>query len=234
MVLSRLSIVCAAMVALSAPALARPGGWGGAGWGGPGWGVRDSGWSGPGAPDRSREGRITVSRFISHDPLAAGLGHGAIVVTSGSPGDQYLEQQGQAVFEAAMVDRLAKAGYDVRTAHPEGGHALELTVQRTELEPAERKKPVSGEAGIEVGNRGTGYNLAIAVDLSKPLPPLIGTRVEARIRDRATGTVLWEGRAEVTTREGAKGWGDQEIAARLASALLDGFPSASDGIARAG
>jgi hypothetical protein len=66
-----------------------------------------------------------------------------------------------------------------------------------------------------------------AVDLTKPLPPLIETRLEARIRDKASGVVLWEGRADIDTREGDDRWNDQAVAARLAEALFDGFPLAS-------
>ena len=79
-----------------------------------------------------------------------------------------------------------------------------------------------------MSNRGTAYGLALNVDLSKPLPPLVSTRLDTRIRDRASGKVLWEGRAEVATREGDKDWGEQDIAARLAAALFQGFPLASD------
>ncbi len=235
-------MVTAALGVLTLPAagLARPG-WGGGGWGGSDWGDPYGGGYGGGfgrgwidGPDRSREGRISVDRFVSHDPLAATLGQGPIVVSSQSPGGGYLEEAGRAVFEAAMVDRLVKAGYDTKQMQPTGGQVIELMVARTVLEPAERKKPVSGEAAVEVGNRGVGYALALNVDMTKPLPPLITTRLEARIVDRATNTVLWEGHAEVATREGAKGWSDQDIAARLAAALLDGFPHASDGIKRAG
>ncbi|HNJ48934.1 MAG TPA: DUF4136 domain-containing protein, partial [Novosphingobium sp.] len=53
---------------------------------------------------------------------------------------------------------------------------------------------------------------------------LISTRLEARVRDRASGKVLWEGRAQIVTRDGDERWGDQQVAARLAQALFDGFP----------
>ena len=215
---------------------ARPGGWGGSGWGNPTWGP------GPGDPfgnrsarrepiaDRSREGRITVSRFVADAALAAKLGHGAITVASQSSGESYLPEADRAAFEAAMIDHLIKAGYDTTQVHAANGQLAELTVTHSLLAPAEIKKPVSGAAAISVGNRGSAYGLALDVDLSKPLPALVSTRLEARIRDRATGAVLWEGRAEVATREGDSEWTDQIIAARLAGALLDGFPSAADAL----
>lgn len=212
-----------ALAAGATPAHARPGGWEGPGWGEPGWPgpSRDA----PATRDRSREGRIDVSRFVAEGEAAQALGHGAIAVASRGAGQDHVPQGDRAAFEAAVVDQLVHAGYDTTHAQPEGGQVAELTVTRTVLEPAEaRRKPVSGEAAMSVGNRGTAYGLALAVDLSKPLPPLVSTRLEARIRDRATDKVLWEGRAEVATREGDAKWGEQAIATRLAEALFDGFP----------
>jgi hypothetical protein len=118
---------------------------------------------------------------------------------------------------------------------PTGGQLAELRVTRTVVQgPEERHKPVSGEMAMSVGNHGSAYGMAVNVDLTKPLPLLVSTRLEARIRDRATNKVLWEGRAEVATREGGKGWNEQDIAARLAAALFDGFPLASDAGIRLG
>lgn len=233
---SLLLVACA--LAVPSVALAQRGGWGG-GYGGGAFGSpygRDFDRGSYGGRDRSREGKISVSRFVSDDPLAAGLGHGAIMVRSGTPGHPDFDQLDRETFEAAFVDRLAKAGYDTRQSDAgSGGQVVELSVIHTELEPPEPPhKPISGEATIGASNRGMGYGLAIGVDLTKPLPPLISTRIEVRIRDRATQTVLWEGHAEVATRPGAKGWTSQQTAARLAAALLDGFPHAADKVARPG
>lgn len=217
------ALSCLAIAA--SPAIARPGMYGGPGWGGPGF--RD----GPGPRsiqrDRSREGRVEVNRFVGDDPAA--LGQGAIAVTSQTEGQDYVPQGDRAAYEAAVIDQLVHAGYDTAQAKAEGGHSAELRVTRTVLEPAEAKRsPVSGSAAMSVGNRGSAYGLAVNVDLTKPLPPLVSTKLEARIRDKATGQVLWEGRAEVATREGDGKWTEQAIAARLAEALFDGFPAARD------
>lgn len=224
--LAALSLLALALAV--APAQARPGAWGDPGW-------RDGGWSGPVSPrerdtgrDRSREGRIEVNRFVAEGTAAQALGHGAIAVSSGTEGQDYVPQGSRAAFEAAVVDQLIHAGYDTAQQRADGQLA-ELKVTRTVVEPAEaRRKPVSGSAAMSVGNRGTAYGLAVNVDLSKPLPPLVSTRLEARIRDRATNAVLWEGRAEVATREGDEAWSEQAIATRLAEALFDGFPRAGD------
>jgi hypothetical protein len=236
--LARLSPALALlMLAGATPALARPGGWGGPGWGGGyegagGWRDArrdDSPADRLGRRDRSGEGRIAVNRFVGDRPEA--LGHGAITVTSGTAGQDYVGQDNRAAFEAAVVDRLVQAGYDTAQAQPVAGQVAELKVTRTVVEPAEaRRKPVSGAAAMSVGTGGSAYGLAVNVDLSKPLPPLVATKLEARIRDRASGAVLWEGRAEVATREGDDKWSEQAIAGKLAQALFDGFPRASDGV----
>lgn len=224
-----------ALAATAMPALAeaRPGGWDGPGWGSSRW--DRPGWENTRSTprsierDRSREGRVEVARFVAEGDAAQALGHGPLSVASGTEGQDYVPQDHRAAYEAAVVDQLVHAGYDTAQASQTGGQLAELTITRTILQPAEaRRSPVSGEAAVSVGNRGTAYGLAVNVDLSKPLPPLVSTRLEARIRDRTTNAVLWEGRAEVATREGDDQWGEQAIAARLAEALFDGFPRASD------
>jgi len=84
--------------------------------------------------------------------------------------------------------------------------------------------PVSGEVSLGAGNRGSWGGISIAVDASRPLKALIATRIDARIRDKATGELLWEGHADVVTRDGDKHWTSQAIAQRLAAALFKDFP----------
>ncbi len=69
--------------------------------------------------------------------------------------------------------------------------------------------------------------MALAVDLTKPAKALVSTRLMARILDRASGKVLWEGRADIVTRDGDSRWTEQAIATRLAAALFEDFPSRS-------
>lgn len=233
-------VLLTVLAAAAAPTtvMARPGGWDGPGWGQSRW--DRPGWESPRSTPRSLEsrrsdeGRVQVARFVAEGDAAQALGHGAIAVASGTEGQDYVPQGNRSAYEAAVVDQLVHAGYETAPSVTNGasqtdGQLAELTVTRTVIQPAEAKRnPVSGEAAVSVSNRGTAYGLAVNVDLTKPLPPLVSTKLEARIRDRATNTVLWEGRAEVASREGADGWGEQEIATRLAEALFDGFPRASD------
>lgn len=237
--------VCLLLGAASAPVGARPGGWDGPGYGGygrgygSGWG---GGWNDPLLDSRvrsasrgdPREGRVEVSRFIAQDAPVDVLGHGSVAVTSlaGTSGDgpvdgptqDYLAQNARAPFEAAVVDRLVSVGYDTMHSDPTGGQVAEVRVSREVLVPAEIKRsPVSGTAAMEVGTHGSGYGLAVNVDMTKPRTALLSTRLDARIKDRASGKVLWEGHSQIATREGDDKWNDGAIASRLAEALFDDF-----------
>lgn len=242
------SAACFLSLALAPlPSLARPGGWGG-GYGSYGGGY-GGGWGDPLARSTarsrsgdSREGRVEVSRFIVQDASVDLLGHGPVAVTSlaGSTGDgtvrnelpggalggvpDYLAQNARAPFEAAVIDRLVAVGYDTIHADPSGGQLAELSVSREVLVPAEIKRnPVSGTAAMEVGTRGSAYGLAVNVDMTKPRTALLSTRLDARIKDRASGKILWEGHSTIATREGDDKWTDGAIADRLAEALFDDF-----------
>lgn len=230
MALFRLSLVAlTGVLVVATPAAARPGGWGGPGGYGSGWGnsgFGSSGWDSRRAQaDRSIEGRITVSRFLAEGEAASALGHGRIAVV-GTPGDRDVaEPRELAMFEAAVIDRLTHAGYDTANLDANGGQITEITISHDEAAPAEAPhKPVSGEMEVGVSNRGSMMGMAINVDLTKPLKALVATRLEARIRDRVTKAVLWEGRADIITREGDPRWSGQVIATKLAGALFGNFP----------
>lgn len=218
-----------AALASASPALAQPG------WGRPGWGSSMRGdWGSSHVQSRSdgrdsREGQVDAAQFVADDAGDA-LGHGPIAVVAAPEDGGAAQAPGErAYYEAAVVDQLVKAGYDTTTPDPDGGQIAELRIVRETLVPQEAKrKPVSGEAMMGVSNRGTMTGMAIAVDLSKPKKALVSTRLEARLRDRATGKPLWEGRAEIATREGDAKWTDQAIAGRLAAALFAHFPDPSE------
>lgn len=216
------------LIACATPSLAQPG-WGGSGWGGRGWGggMRGDMWgesrinSQRAAPD-NREGKVDAAQFVAPDAGEA-LGHGPVAVTA-MPGTT-TDASEQTLYEAAVIDQLVKAGYDTIKPDPTGGQVTELRIVRDVLVPEEQKrKPVSGAMSVGVSNYGTSTGMAIAVDLTKAKKALMSTRMEARILDRATGKALWEGRAEIATREGDSHWTQQAIATRLAAALFDRFP----------
>jgi len=225
-----LAIAATAML-IAAPALARPGGWG-AGWGG-GWGGSDWG-RGPSASDWARnrdagpaEGKVEVTRFVADDVPAGTLGQGAVSVGA-SPAGSGIEGFELKTYEAAVVDSLAGAGYQTASTTAAASQSVELRVSHAVVVPEEGpKKPVSGEMEVGVSNRGSMMGMALNVDLSKPKRALVSTRLEARIVDKVSGKVMWEGRADIVTREGSDTWTDSAIAARLTRALFEGFPGKS-------
>ena len=228
---------CALGLALAMPTLAeaRPG-WGGPGWGGSGWnepGVSGPGWGGGmlrgGGPARSRNGppedKVTVSTFVTDEqPAAATLRTGTISVT-GAPTGSGVDSGELAVYAADVVDQLTQVGYRTDVPDSTSGQVTELHISHETLQPEEVKKPVSGAMAVGVSNLGTSTALALNIDLSKPRSALISTTLEARIRDKASGKVLWEGRADMATRAGDDRWSSGAIANRLAAALFDRFPT---------
>jgi len=172
-----------------------------------------------------REGRVDAERFLADGAIPL-LGHGRITLRT-MPGTTASDRE-QATFEAAVVDQLAKAGYDTAGPDGDGGQIVEITVVRDQLEPAEEKRnPISGSAMMGVSNRGSMMGLSLAYDATKPRGALVMTNMEIRIRDRASGKALYEARARIATREGTKAASDDAVSVRLAGALFERFPSSS-------
>ena len=247
---SRIPLSAAALIGLSlaSAASARPGGWGDPGWGRSGWGASDwanSRWDNPRSSQSGRddrEGKVDAASFVAPGELAAALGKGSIAVQleqqPASPDDasqdfRLLKNSAPALasapYEAAVIDQMVRAGYDTRAVAGSENQVVELNIVRNVLVPPEgKRKPVSGEVEMGISNRGTMMGGAINLDFSKPKKALISTRLEARVRDKASGAVLWEGHADVATRDGDDDWGDQEIAAKLAQALFKPFPGSTE------
>lgn len=216
---SAIALLSAAAV-MAMPAQAQHwsrGGYGG-GWGtGVGVGIGTTFGDRPSTRSSRAEGKVEVSTFVNTAAGLPALGQGAIVVAPGAgPRD--------AIYEAALIDALGRHGY--QTAAASAPQVIELNVVRDIAEPAEGKRnPVSGSVGTTISNRGSGMGIGIGIDLSKPKKALLATRLEARIRDKASNAVLWEGRADMLTRDGSSKWTDQAVAAKLAHALFAKFPN---------
>ncbi len=170
----------------------------------------------------SREGKVTAEQFAAEDGAAV-LGHGAITVRSVA--DSTPEARDRLVYEAAMIDRLVMAGYDTMAPTNEADQLAEIRVISDIAEPAEvERNPVSGSTAVTVSNRGTAMGMALNVDMTNPRAALLSTRMELRIRDRESGRVLWEARAQTWSRDDPENRDEGAIANRLAAALMEGFP----------
>lgn len=192
------------------------------GWGGPMMNQRLRGDDGRrlSQPDK----RIAVEAFRSIDSAGL-LGKGAITVAA-APGAE--AEWKLPVYEAAVVDQLAKLGYDTAVSGAEGGQIAQIGITHNVVVPEEvKRKPVSGAMEVGVSNRGNYTAMALNVDLTKPRKAIVATRLDVRIRDKTSGRVLWEGHAEAQTREDDEGLNNGAVAARLASALFAQFEDAT-------
>lgn len=193
----------------------------------PGW-EHDSGYADQRLGARrsgEREGKVVVSTFRAEN--AQGLGQGAIVTAqspewSGAPGRESTN------YEAAVLDALGRHGYAISGGSSSADQQVELRVTRDIAVPEEApRRPLSGSMSVGTGTYGSGVGLGLHLDLTKPKKAMIATRLEARIRSKASGAVLWEGRADIRTREDSKRWDDSAIAAALSDALFARFPETS-------
>jgi len=216
-VLLAASIAMFALLALLAvPALAQPMGWGhGA----------DLLHDGMGRSPQREEGKVSVETFVAEGTEAAALGRGGVTVVEMTA--EAAEDSALPVYASAVLDQLVGHGYDSAVARSEAGQITEVRLVRDVAVPQEAPhKPVSGAMQTTVSNRGTSFGMALGIDLTKPRKALLSTRLEARIRDAGTRAVLWEGHAEMLSREDSGRWTDQAIAAKLATALFRDFPRA--------
>ncbi len=215
------------LLAVTLPAYARPGDMG---WDRPGWDTSAprSNWDRDQSSSHDREGKVEVTRFVAEGVAANALGHGIIAVAAAPGGSESADPRELSTYEAAVIDQLAHSGYDTASHDPAGGQITELRIIHSVVVPEEAPhRPVSGEMDVGIGNHGSTMGLGINIDLTKPRKALLATRLEARIRDRVSGAVLWEGRADIATRDGSRRWNDSAIAERLAAALFDHFPGRS-------
>jgi hypothetical protein len=169
------------------------------------------------------EKRISVEAFRASD--AAGLLRKGAITVAATPGAE--AEWKLPVYEAAVIDQLAQLGYDTAVNGADGGQIAQIGITHNVVVPQEEKrKPVSGAMEAGVSNRGNYTAMALNVDLTKPRKAIVATRLDVRIRDKASGRVLWEGHAEAQTREDDDGLNNGAVAARLASALFARFDDA--------
>jgi hypothetical protein len=208
---------------IGVPTVVQAQGYPGGGWDRPMMNQRLRGYDGRRMAEPAK--KVDVEAFRAAD-AAALLGKGPITVAA-APGAE--AEWKLPVYEAAVVDQLAKLGYDTAVSGAEGGQIAQIGITHDVVVPEEaKKKPVSGAMEVGVSNRGSYSALALNVDLSKPRKAIVSTRLDVRIRDKASGRVLWEGHAEAQTREDDDGLNNGAVAARLASALFARFEDAAE------
>lgn len=167
-------------------------------------------------------GPVEVTRF--HLPDTAML-RGTIAVEA-APGTDPSGLELRA-FTAAVGRELQRVGYRELPGAGAGAQVAEVRLDRRTYRPDRNRSPVSVGLGGATGSYGSGVGVGLGLDLSGPPPAVTETRLGVMIRDRASKSVLWEGRAAFTVRADSPLANSQLGAAQMAKALFAGFPGNS-------
>jgi hypothetical protein len=167
-------------------------------------------------------GPVEVTRF--HAPDVMPLGKGEIVVEP-APGGDAASLEWQA-YSAAVMRQLQLVGY---TEGKPGSSAqiAQVRVARRTVQPEGSNGPVSVGLGGSTGTYGSGLGLGIGINLSPKPAAQIATDLAVSIRSRASGAVLWEGRASFTVSAKSPLATTALAAPKMSEALFAGFPGQS-------
>ena len=166
-------------------------------------------------------GPVQVTRF--HAPDIAPLGKGTIAVEPSPGGDPAsLEWQ---TYGAAVMRQLILLGYT--EAKPGSGAQIALVrLSRRTLQPP-GTSPVSVGVGGSTGTYGSGVGLGVGINLSPKPAAEVATDLSVSIRDRPSGTALWEGRATFIVSSKSPLATTALGALKMSEALFAGFPGQS-------
>lgn len=164
-------------------------------------------------------GPVEVTRF--HVPEVAQLTGTIAVAPAPGMDPASLELR---TFQAAVGRELQRVGY---RETGDGAQVAEVRLERHTLQAARTRSPVSVGVGGSTGSYGSGVGMGVGIDLSGPPPAMTETMLGVMIRDRASGKVLWEGRASFAVRASSPLANTALGAAEMARALFSNFPGNS-------
>ena len=135
-------------------------------------------------------GPVEVTRF--HTGEAGLLGKGGIAVEP-APGSDASSLEWQ-TYRGAVIHELQHIGYSEAPAGG-GGQVALMRITRT-TQQLDGRSPVSVGVGGAAGSYGSGVGVGVGIDLSPRPKAQVDTELAVSIRERASGKVLWEGRAQ--------------------------------------
>ncbi|MBX7497163.1 DUF4136 domain-containing protein [Qipengyuania sp. 6B39] len=164
-------------------------------------------------------GPVEVTRFVAVDQTSR-LGQGTIFIETmeGTDGDS-LEL---APYKAAVAAELTALGY-VESDRASAGQIAQVGVGKYFREAGDRRGPVSVGVGGGTGGYRSGVGVGLGINLGGDKDRL-GTELSVRITDAASGTSLWEGRADFSPPENSPLARGTANAQTVASALFREFP----------
>ncbi len=168
-------------------------------------------------------GPVEVTRF--HLPDVSALGKGTIAVEA-APGldPQSLEWKS---YQAAVARQLTLLGYGQPASGAISTQVAVLRLSRQIYRPESASSPVSVGVGGSTGSYGSGVGLGIGLNLAGRPAEQVRTELGVIIKDRASGTALWEGRASFQVKAASPLADTQLGAAKMAEALFVNFPGIS-------
>ncbi len=164
---------------------------------------------------------VEVTRFNTSQPMVAG---GVTIVSIGGGDSQGLEFR---TYASAVSRQMAGLGYSEATG-TSSPYIAEVEHSRgTRIEAAKRSPFSIGIGGGSYG-RGGGIGIGTSIGLGGGgTRDIIITRLSVRIKSRADGKAIWEGRAETAAPARAPSAQPGLAADKLAAALFKGFPGQS-------
>jgi hypothetical protein len=167
-------------------------------------------------------GPVQVTRFHAADVTPLGKGTISVEPVAAADGSS-IEWQ---TYRNAVMRQLVLVGY--AEAPPGAGDQVALmALSRTTLRPDGSSGPVSVGMGGSTGSYGSGVGLGVGIDLSPRPKERVETELAVSIRDRASGAVLWEGRASFTVGTASPLAGTALAAPKMSEALFLNFPGIS-------
>jgi hypothetical protein len=164
---------------------------------------------------------VQVTRFHLDGAIAPGT-----IALSPAIG---LERQ---TYEAAVTRELNRLGFG-NADSPSARYIVSVDIQRDARDAGPRRSPFSIGLGGGVGGGGyRGGGVGVGGGVSFPIgkrrsSEIVFTRISVRMTDRASGTTIWEGRAETQSTSNAPASQPGIAADKLAAALFRDFPGVS-------
>lgn len=130
------------------------------------------------------------------------------------------------LYADAVREQLRRLGFgdDIAGAAPPLSATVSFSRVIREVEPARRPITIGIGGGGFGGGVGGGASASFGVG-KRQSRALYVTQLSVQLRDQASGTVIWEGRAQDESR--ASGSKPEDTPTKLAEALFRGFPGES-------
>lgn len=167
-------------------------------------------------------GPVQVTRFHTGDISQLGKGTISVEPAPGSDGTS-LEWQ---TYRGAVLHELQSIGY-TEAAPGTGGQVASLRLTRTTVQLGGGRSPVSVGVGGSTGSYGSGVGVGVGINLSPRPKAQVDTELAVSIRERVSGKVLWEGRAQFTVGSGSPLATTALAAPKMTEALFLNFPGNS-------